>query len=107
MNRRLWLQRIRIFLELAPRRVKGGPDWWPQVKACWAEAREVQMEMLYGRFRPFVKRFVEAAKALNRACVTVGEAFQNTKRAFARLAPVLQEVWEKAKEESRNEKGCV
>lgn len=94
-------------MELAPRMVKGGPDWWPQVKACWAEAERVHLEMLYGRFRPFVKRLIEGMKALNRACVTMGEAFQNAKRAFGRLVPVIQEAWDRAKEQVENGEGCV
>lgn len=104
--KRLWFQRFLIFLEMAPRMVKGGPDWWAQIKACWAEAERVHLRQLYGQFESFFERFRAAAMQFSRAGVTVAEAIWGVKVAFGKFAPMVEEAWRESCQRETKESGA-
>jgi hypothetical protein len=93
MTWKLRFQLFLIFLEMAPRMVKGGPDWWPQIKACWQAARHEQAHRLYGKFAPYFERFKAAARAFAQAGITMKDAFEGVKASFAKMVPVLKDAW--------------
>lgn len=85
MTWKLRFQRFIIFLDLSKSMVKGGPDWWSQIKACWAESERVLLRRLYGKFAPVFEGIKATAKAFRRAGVTMAEAFQGMKAAVGKM----------------------
>ncbi len=105
MGWRLWFQRFVIFLDLSRGMVKGGPGWWSQIKACWAESERVLLRRIYGGLLPVVEAFMVGARALKRAGCTMAEAFRGVRAAFAGAVPVIEKAWAEAHDNARAKKG--